>query len=155
MPTVYQALIIGFLLFVNDSLACSCNHVGILKNKREVDYVFKGKISDITEVIAMDTITSTNIPVEYRMTYYTFDIIANYKGADGNKTIQVVEGMTDCEVKFEKEKVYIVYAYTDNAKLHYRLTDQKIALYITTHLCTRTKRRNVLTFWETFVLWLT
>jgi hypothetical protein len=152
---VSQALTITMVLFTIDSVACSCDRVGIIKNKNEVDYVFKGKLKDITEVLTRDTATQTKEILKYQVTRYNFKVIRNYKGADGKETIELVQGMTDCSVRFEKDKTYIVYAYRDNSKLHYMLTDQKIEPYITTNLCTRTKHRNALTFWESFVLWLT
>ena len=138
-----------------DSVACSCGHVGISQNKSESNYVFKGRVVELTETVTMDTITGTNQTVEYRWTVYTFEIRKNYKGLKDKPTIQLVTSqMTDCGVSFGKDKTYIVYAYNDDRKLHYKLTDQKAEPYITTHLCTRTKRTNVLTFWDSFILWL-
>jgi hypothetical protein len=119
-------------------------------------YVFKGRVSKTTEIVTYDTITGTNQTIEYRRTVYTFDIKRNYKGLKDKRTIELVTSqMTDCGVDFEKDKMYIVYAYKDHRKLHYRLTDQKTQPYTTTHLCTRTKETNSLTFWESFVLRLT
>jgi hypothetical protein len=119
-------------------------------------YVFKGRVNKISEVVTSDTITGTIQTIEYRLTTYTFEIKKNYKGLKDKKTIELVTSqMTDCGVSFDKDKTYIVYAYNDHRKLHYRLTDQQIEPYTTTHLCTRTKKTNVLTFWESFVLKLT
>lgn len=101
----------------------------------------------------MDTITGTNSVVDYRRTRYTFEILKNYKGLEGQGTIDLItSGMTDCGVNFEKGEVYIVYAYNDHRKLHPKLEDQKTEIYITTHLCTRTKKKTMLTFLETFIL---
>jgi hypothetical protein len=119
-------------------------------------YVFKGRVSKINEVVTYDTITGTNQTIEYRRTTYRFEIKKHYKGLKDKKTIELVTSqMTDCGVSFNKDKTYIVYAYDDDRKLHYRLTDQKIEPYTTTHLCTRTKKTSVQTFWESFVLKLT
>jgi hypothetical protein len=144
---------ITLFLFSADLFACSCGHVGIVKNKREVAYVFKGQMNKVEEVVTYDTITGTNQTIEYRRTFYTFEIKKTYKGLKGGKTITLITSqMTDCGVSFDKDKTYLVYAYNDDKKLHYRLTNQKIEPYTTTHLCTRTKKINALTFLESFVL---
>jgi hypothetical protein len=136
-----------------DIFACSCGHIGILKNKKNANHVFKGRVTNVTETITLDTITGSSQTIEYRRTKYTFEILKNYKGLKDKETVDLITSkMTDCGVDFDKDKTYIVYTYSDNRKLHYRLTDQKIDPYITTHLCTRTKKRTVLTFWEAFVL---
>ena len=119
-------------------------------------YVFKGRVDKLSEVVTYDAITGTSETVEYRRTIYTFEIHQNYKGLNDKKTLVLVTSqMTDCGVSFENGKTYLVYAFNDHRKLHYRLTDQQTEPYTTTHLCTRTKKTNALTFWESFVLWLT
>jgi hypothetical protein len=144
---------IGLIFVFADIFACSCGHVGIVKNKRGMTYVFKGRVNKVNEVVTYDTITGTSQKIEYRRTIYTFKIEKNYKGLKDKKTIELVTSqMTDCGVSFDKDETYIVYAYNDHRKLHYRLTDQKIEPFTTTHLCTRTKKTNALTFWEAFVL---
>jgi hypothetical protein len=148
-------IIVGFIIISVDTFACSCGHVGIKKNREEADFVFKGRVTEIKETTTQEFESKTKNQIEYRLTKYTFDIYKSYKGLDDRNAIDLLSGMTDCEFSFEKGKTYIVYAYTDNKKLHYRLTDQEVEPYNTTHLCTRTKKRNLLTFWETFILWLT
>lgn len=119
-------------------------------------YVFKGQVNNIKEVVTFDTITGTNQTIEYRRYIYTFEIKRKYKGLKDIQTIELVTSqMTDCGVGFDKDKTYLVYAYNDHKKLHYRLVDQEIETYTTTHLCTRTKKTNILTFWESLVLRLT
>jgi hypothetical protein len=153
--TTIRSLIILLLLSLStDGFTCSCGHVGIVKNKKEMAFVFKGRVKEITETLTQEVESTTHNKVEYRLTRYTFDIIKNYKGLKDENTIDLYGGMTDCEVTFLKSKTYIVYAYIDNKKLHYKLTDQKIEPYFTTHLCTRTKKTSILTFWESFILWL-
>src|SRR5688572_27145916 len=147
---------IGLIFILADIFACSCGHVGIIKNKKGMTYVFKGRVNKVSEVVTYDTITGTSQTIEYRRTTYTFEIKKNYKGLKGKEIIELVTSqMTDCGVSFDKDKTYIVYAYNDHRKLHYRLTDQQIEPYTTSHLCTRTKKTNALTFWESFVLRLT
>lgn len=149
-------IIIGLIFFTTDIFACSCGHVGIVKNKKATDYSFKGRVIKLEEIITIDTITGTNSVVDYRRTRYTFEILRNYKGLKGKGTVYLItSGMTDCGVNFEKDEVYIVYAYNDRRKLHSKLEDQETETYITTHLCTRTKKKTMLTFLETFILRLT
>jgi hypothetical protein len=146
-------IVITLFLISADVFACSCEHVGIVQNKREMTYVFKGRVTNVEEVVTSDTITETNQAIEYRRTFHTFEIEKTYKGLKGRKTITLVTSqMTDCGVSFDMDKTYLVYAYKDDKKLHYRLTNQKKEPYTTTHLCTRTKKINALTFWELFVL---
>lgn len=124
-------------------LACSCDgRIGIVRNKKTTDYVFKGRVKKANEIV-----TSDSIP----MTKYTFEILRNYKGLKGKDVVYFVSGVTSCDVYFEKGNEYIVYAYNYHGKLDY----QKTETYITTHLCTRTKKKTRWTFWESFVLWLT
>lgn len=146
---------LGLLIISADILACSCGHVRILKNRKQVDFVFKGRVSEVNETTTKELDPKTNNQIAYRVTKYTFEIFKSHKGLNDKKTIDILTGATDCEVSFIKGKKYIVYAYTDNMKLHYRLAEQEIELYSTTHLCTRTKKTNLLTFWESFILWLT
>jgi len=148
-------LIIGFLLTTVNSYACSCGHIGILKNKKSADYVFKGQVKEIVETIIQDTIEQSNEAIKFTRTRYTFEILKSYKGVNDNKPIDLFSGMTDCAVRFVRNGTYLVYAYKDDKQLHYRLEDQKVEPYATTHNCSRTKRNTVLTFWESFVLWLT
>jgi hypothetical protein len=102
---------IGLIFIFTDIFACSCGHVGIVKNKKAMTYVFKGRINKVNEVVTYDTITGTDQTIEYRRTIYTFEIIRNYKGLNDKKTIELVTSqLTDCGVSFEKDKTYIVYA---------------------------------------------
>jgi len=149
-------IIIGLVFITVDNFACSCKHVGILKNKKQSNFVFKGLVTELNELVTSDTITGTNQTIEYRRTKYTFEILSNYKGLKGEEKINLITStMTDCGVNFDKGATYIVYANVDFRKLHYKLADQRTKAYATTHLCMRTKKTNGLTFWETFVLWLT
>jgi hypothetical protein len=147
-------LTIALLFIAIYNFACSCEHVGILRNKKTAYYVFKGRVTDIKESTRQDTITGTTQLIEYTETQYKFDIIKNYKGLAGTHTINLLQGMTECEVTFQMGKVYIVYAYIENRKLHYKIADQRTEPYPTTHLCMRTKKTSVLSLWETLVLWL-
>ncbi len=150
----YPFVFLAFFFLPLQDFACSCGHVGIIKNKRQVAFVFAGRVKNVNETLTREFEPATNDSIDYRVTRYTFDVLKNYKGLEGKRTIELLSGMTDCEMSFDRGETYIVYAYTDDRKMHYRLTNQKIEPYITTHLCTRTKKRTILTFWETLVLWL-
>jgi hypothetical protein len=152
---VMKLLILFVLVLISvASQGCSCAHVGILRNKKEAKLVFKGRVTDIHETVTHELLPGTTEQIEYRVTRYTFEILKNHKGLKAKKTIDILTGMTDCEMSFIKNKKYIVYAYLDNKKLHYRLAEQETEPYFTTHLCSRTKKTNVLMFWELFVLWV-
>lgn len=146
---------LGLLIISVDIFSCSCEHVGIVRNKKEVDFVFKGRLIEVTESITKELDPRINSQIDYIVTRYTFKILKNHKGLKDKKTIDILMGIGDCDVSFDKGKTYLVYAYSDSKKLHYRLADQKIEPYSTTHLCTRTKKTTVLTFWESFILWVT
>jgi hypothetical protein len=138
------------LLFVSvDILACSCEHIGIMEHKKEADVVFKGRVTEIVETETQIKDPRTNFG-KYTVTRYTFEILQNHKGLKGKSTIDIVTGWTDCELYrhfFRKSKKYIVYAYS--------VDEQESASYYTTHLCSRTRKTNLLTFWESLILRLT
>ena len=148
-------MVLGILLISNSLFACSCGHVGIYKNRKGSDFVFKGKVIEINEIISTDTITDSEQTVRYRRTIYTFEILQTYKGNKKLKTIDIVGGETDCEVVFKNGLNYIVYAYNDDKKPHYKLRDQPVDEYLTTHMCDRTKKSSFWTFWERFLLRIT
>ncbi len=139
----------------NSAMACSCGHVGIYKNRKGSDFVFKGKVAEINEIISMDTITDSDQTARYRRTIYTFEILQTYKGDKKLESINIVGGEIDCEVVFKNGLNYIVYAYYDDKKPHYKLRDQLEKKYLTTHMCDRTKKSTFWTFWERFLLRVT
>lgn len=156
MISLKLSIVLTVLVFVMpDVCACSCQHVGIIENKRQADYVFKGTVTDVNESNYTSNVSAGNVQIEYTRTEYTFKITTHYKGLTEQKVVVLLQGMTDCNFTFKKGKSYLVYAYSDNSELHYRLADQKTEPYTTTNLCTRTKRNNVLAIWENLVLWLT
>ena len=153
-------LLIGLLIITFDSYSCSCRRVGILKNQKKSDIVFLGRVTNINEVITQDTITGTDRIVKYRRVEFTFQATKTYKGKklkDFNNDITIITtgGGADCGNYFDKDTKYIVYAYKEDSKLDMGLYDQKVEPFMTTNLCTRTKKAKPLTFFERLILRVT
>lgn len=153
-------LLIGLLIITFDSYSCSCRRVGILKNQKESDIVFLGRVTNINEVVTQDTIMGTNRVVNYRRVEFTFQVIKTYKGKKlkgfkNNITIITTGGGADCGNYFDKDIKYLVYAHKEDGKLDMGLYDQKVKPFMTTNLCTRTKKAKPLAFFERLILIVT
>ncbi len=153
-------LLIGLLIITVDNYACSCRRVGIIKNQKESDFVFLGRVTNVNEVVTEETITGTDRKVKYRRVEFTFQVTKTYKGKKlkdfkDKITIVTTGGGADCGNNFDKDKKYIVYSYKEDGKLDMGLYDQKVEPFMTTNLCTRTKRAKPLTFFERLILSVT
>lgn len=153
-------LLIGLLTIAFDNYACSCSRVGILKNQKESDFVFLGRVISVNEVVSQETITGTDRKVEYRLFEFTFQVTKTYKGKklkDSKDKITIIttgDG-ADCGSYFDKDKKYVVYSYKTESKLGIGLYDQKVNPFMTTNLCTRTKKAHPWTIFERLILKLT
>lgn len=156
--------LITFLLLtlsLNLALACSCSRVGILKDQKTSDFVFTGKVIEINEIITQEKLTGSNRVVEYKRYEFVFQIKRIHKGKkdfDFTNSIAIITtgGGADCGNYFHLEEKYLVYAYKQQNKVGWGLEDQKAEKeFMSTHLCTRTKRLRFLTFLEQFILELT
>lgn len=149
-------IIVGLILLCTDTFSCSCGRIGILKNKRRSDVVFVGRVVEIKEIKTEEQITGTDHKVEYRRFVFKFEVLRNYKGLKkkGFITITTTGGGADCGNYFDQGKKYLVYSRKHEGKLMTQLSDQKTEEFLTTSVCTRTKRLRAMTFLETFVLWL-
>lgn len=150
-------LLIGILVITFKGFSCSCSRIGIIKNKKQSDIVFKGRVTELTEVVTQEIITGTDKKIDYRRVEFTFNVSKIYKGKDQREfkdTIKIITtgGGADCGNYFDKGKKYIVYAYKTDGKLEWAIYDQKVEPFMTTSLCTRTKRAKPLTFFERLIL---
>lgn len=153
-------ILIGLLILSFDSYCCSCRRVGILKDQKQSDLVFKGQVIEINELKSEETVTGTDYKVEYRRFEFTIQVTKIYKGKKSKEigdeiTIITTGGGGDCGYRFDLGVNYLVYAYKTDRKLKMELYDQKVDEFITTHLCTRTKKSKPLTFFEKFILSVT
>jgi hypothetical protein len=150
-----------FILSVNGAYACSCERIGILKDQKYSDFVFTGKVVEINEIITQEKVTDSDRIVEYIRYEFVFKIKHIHKRKDGfafkdKITIITTGGDSDCGNWFDLNKKYLVYAYARQNKVGWGLRDQKADKeFMTTHLCTRTKRIKFYTFFEQLVLELT
>lgn len=157
---VRTLLLIGLLTIAFDNYSCSCSRVGILKNQKESDFIFLGRVINVNEVVSQETITGTDRKVEYRRFEFTFQVIKIYKGKkikDFKDKITIIStgDDTDCGSYFDKDKKYLVYSHKTDSKLGMGIYDQKVNPFMTTNLCTRTKKAKPLTFFERLILTVT
>ena len=151
-----------FLTFsLNTAFACSCSKVGIFKGQNTSEYIFTGKVVEIKEIITKEKMTGSDRTVDYKRYEFIFEIKHIHKGKrefafTDRITIITSGGGADCGNYFELNEKYLVYAYKERNKVGWGLEDQKAEKeFMSTHLCTRTKRIRFFTFLEQFVLELT
>lgn len=157
-------LIITFLILTFSNIptfACSCAKAGILKCQNKSDFVFTGKVIRINEIITREKITGTEEIVDYKRYEFVFEIrqihkkLKDFKSSD-NITIITSGGGADCGNRFNLNKQYLVYSYKQNHKIGSNLEDQKTdSEFMSTNLCTRTKKISFFSFLEQLILELT
>ena len=156
--------IVAFLLIAfssNIAYACSCSRVGILKDQKTSDLVFTGKVVEIKEIVTQEKLTGSEKTVEYKRYEFVFEIKHVHKRKKDFEftdriTVITTGGGADCGNYFHLNEKYLVYAYKEQNKVGWGLEDQKAEKeFMSTHLCTRTKRITFLTFLEQFILELT
>lgn len=159
MKLIYTFLILTFSISV--TFACSCSKVGILKGQNKADFVFTGKVIEINEIITKEKLTDSEKIFDYKRYEFIFEIKHIHKrkkGFDYSERITIITsgGGADCGNKFYLNKQYLVYAYKQQNKLGWGIEDQKAEKeFMSTNLCTRTKRMSFFSFWEQFILELT
>lgn len=152
-------LLIG--LVINTSWACSCKRVGILKGQKASDFVFTGKVIQINEVVTKEMVSGSKVQLDYRRYEFVFEILGTHKGKTnlskrGLIKIITTAGGADCGSDFELNNKYLVYAYSTDDKLIAGLKNQKEdSEFMTTDICTRTKKVGIFTFLEQMILELT
>jgi hypothetical protein len=136
-------------------MACSCRRVGIFKGQKQSEIVFKGTVVNIVELPTTEVYGSEpNEKIDYLMFEFEFEIHSIYKGKKEFKNIDTIKirttgGGADCGNWFEKGTSHLVYSYsTDMLPRDGTKTDE----YLTTSLCTRTKKANFFSFFEIIVL---
>jgi hypothetical protein len=155
-------IVILFLIFsLNAAEACSCLRIGILKGQNKSDFVFTGKVIKINKIVTQEKLTNTDIIVDYTRYEFIFEIKNIHKGKHNfdclDKITIITSGAdTDCGNYFKLNEKYLVYSYKEQFKVGWGLEDQKAEKeFMSTNLCTRTKRMKFFTFLEQFVLELT
>ena len=141
---------------VNNSHGCSCKRSSIIRAQKKSDFVFKGRLIDKIEIQKQDSIDGLNHVYDYRRVEYIFEINKVYKGKneyDSTDQITIVtnKGSGNCGYYFDFDHEYLIYSYQDNRK---PFSNKEIEDYMTTNLCTRTKKIKFLTFFEKLVLTL-
>lgn len=146
--------IISLSLWSSIAFACSCDKVGINENFKFANVVFKGELVNRTEISTKETITGSTEEVDYPRVEFKFKIINSYKGINEEEFITIVTtaGGTDCGNNFSIGEKYIVYAYNVDYKLDLDLEDQKTKEFLTTSLCTRTKKAKLASLPESVIL---
>ncbi|MBT9393012.1 hypothetical protein KLP40_07545 [Hymenobacter sp. NST-14] len=156
-----RALLLFVLLaFSSYSWACSCGKVGILKNRKQAELIFTGRVIDIRNFIYKDSTDRGNgeyIIRTKQSTKFTFQVQHVYKGAVVTDTVSLSTpaARLDCESHFVPNQSYLVYSNLTTQSTRYLFgAKSKARPYLTTNLCTRTKRNRLLTIYEKAILTL-
>lgn len=158
----YIITILFFTFSINTALCCSCSRVGILKNQKSSDFIFTGKVIKINEIVTKEKLTYSNgseFIFEYKRYEFVFKIKHIHKTKKGfgyKDEIRIITtgNEADCGYDFELNKRYLIYSYKEQYKLYD--SDQKAKKeFMSTDLCTRTKRIKIFTFLEQLILELT
>jgi hypothetical protein len=146
-------LLLLLTLSLNTAIACSCGRVSIFKNFKKSDTVFKGKVIEVKEIKTTEQTTAGNA-AEYRRYEFTFEVLNRYKGLKKKEPVTIITtgGGSDCGNYFDLGESYIVYAYNWDTMLTRQFIDKKTDEFLTTNLCTRTKRVKPWTVFESLVL---
>lgn len=144
------------IFFSQDIFGCSCNRVSIFKGQRQSDLVFVGRVIKVNEVVTNEKPTWGGGEIQYRRFEFVFKVTSIYKGRKNpfmKDTVTVVTtgGGADCGSWFDEDRKYLVYTWKIDKKLG-QLGDQVAIPFMTTSLCTRTKRASILTYLERLVL---
>ncbi len=159
MKLIITILVLTFS--ISSTLACSCLKAGILKGQNKADFVFTGKVIEINKIVTKEKMTGSERTVDYKRYEFIFEIKHIHKrkkGFEHSERITIITsgGGADCGNYFDLNKQYLVYAYKEQYKVGWGLEDQKAEKeFMSTNLCTRTKRISFFTFWEQFILELT
>lgn len=158
MKSIFTILLVVFS--IGPASACSCSKIGILKCQKHSDFVFTGKVVEIHEIISKEKVTYSGTAIDYKRYEFIFEIKKNHKGKKNSTNSQVTiittGGGADCGNYFKKNETYLIYAYKTKRKLDMMLSDQTTdSEFMTTNMCTRTKKLKFFTFWEQLVLELT
>ncbi len=159
MKSILSILILIFS--ISSAFACSCTKNGIFKGQNNADFVFTGKVIGIREIITQEKLTGYDKIVDYKRFEFIFEINQIHKikkGITFSDRISIITsgGGADCGNKFILNNKYLVYSHKQNHKIGWGLEDQKTEEeFMTTSLCTRTKKIGFFTFLEQFLLELT
>lgn len=153
-------LLSAFLLFLSiiKVNACSCSRVGIIKNQKQSDVVFKGKVINVNELVTIETYPRSEEEFEYRRYEFLFEVKSLYKGRrkfnnTEKLTIITTGGGADCGSWFDLGETYLV--YSSKTDRHLRFWDQEVEEFMSTNLCTRTKKFGFAALLESIVLRIT
>ncbi len=143
------------LLTATELMGCSCNRYRIFKGQKKADIVFKGTVINIPEFLISEPIyPGSEQTDDYTLYEFEFEIHSIYKEKKVFKEAKTVKirttgGGADCGNWFDVGTTHLVYSYRTNELPRNRTeTDE----YLTTSLCTRTKKANFFSFFETILL---
>ncbi len=150
------AISILFFSFI-EVHACSCKRSGIIQGQKYANFVFKGKVIEIKEILISEPYPNSLDSMRYKKYEFVFEIQSKLKGKkdwqnESRISVFTTAGGADCGNNFDKGKAYLVYSYKTNEELR---LGSPTSEYMTTSLCTRTKKIRVFTFLETLVLTIT
>ncbi len=142
-------LCLALLLIAPNANACSCImrkaplKTNVKRAFAQSQYIFSGRaIKKELKTTEYDSEVSA-IVQKYVRYVVTFEITQNFKGKKESKFVEIVtsEDSGSCGFNFEVGKVYLVYAYESEYRLssNFILAQDKVAPFLATDICTRTK----------------
>lgn len=153
-------LVISLLLLPYTGWTCSCGRARIRKSFRSVNAVFTGIV--LTRVVSHHTDTLGMYQGRYlvqsgQQVQFTFLVHHIYKGtikADTVSLMTTADG-ADCGSNFLLSNSYLVYSWFSEFR-PYDFTGRlpKVASFLTTSICSRTKPNRLIICYEKLILWL-
>ena len=154
--TTKLSIVIGLLFLTTNIFACSCDRIGVIKGQKYADIVFVGRVIKINEIITTEGQLEDGRKIEYKRYEFVFKVMSVYKGKKNTflkDTLTIVStgGGADCGSWFDENKKYLVYSHKSSKKLG-QFWNQDTDPFMTTSLCTRTKKTGLFTFVEKLIL---
>ncbi|MBD2713650.1 hypothetical protein KBK19_01235 [Microvirga sp. STR05] len=147
-----KLLFLSILYLLPYSLkACSCGRIGICKSRKSAQLVLTGILISTKTNLYKDSLNRK----QARHIIHTFKVQHVYKGKVIADTVSLTTpaAHVDCGSYFMLNKSYLIYSeLTDQDPTDIFGSGKKVIPYLTTNMCTRTKRNRFLTIYEKSVL---
>ncbi|MCC4214743.1 hypothetical protein [Leeuwenhoekiella parthenopeia] len=129
---------------LNGIYACSCIKVNIKNEFERSDLIFTGRLVDIVERTASDTIPlegGKHYIREYRWKDFKFKVSEFIEGKNKTEFIIIAStaGGADCGINFDLNTDYLIYSSEIDFYLNSFGEGTKLKPYYTSSICTRTK----------------
>ncbi len=135
---ILTALCIAFS--IANAYSCSCEELNNKEAFKKSDLIFTGKL--IEKEIKTTEINAPKIQTKQRYTrvIFTFEVMELIKGVKKSKTITINSKYNN--IDFKRGETYLIYAYYSEYLLtsNFYLNGEKVAPFLVTDICTKTKQ---------------